>query len=115
MKLISYDTKIGTPVRLKKAYLWTEEEVADTGTWAGGADYIPGLDAGQWTVKFDKPDFRGHGAKPHWTLDEVNEYWEIIPEPYPPVPSIEECEREAERAHQMDAWEDEELERRVGA
>ena len=75
---VSYDTPVGTPVRLKKAFMWSDEEVGDTGTFTGGADYLPGLDAGQWTVALDKPNCYGHRSKPHWTLDELNEYWELI-------------------------------------
>ncbi len=58
---------------------WGDDEGA-TGVYEGGADYVPGLDAGCFTVKLDKPNRFGHLAAAHWTYVEVCETWEKIPE-----------------------------------
>jgi len=71
----------GDRVQLKKRFLWDSTPIGTTGTFEGGAEYVPGLDAGQYTVKLDEPDAHGRLSSVHWTLDEVKEHWERIPEP----------------------------------
>ena len=52
--------------------------VGTLGTYEGGADYVPGLDAGCFTVRYDEPNEVGHLASAHWTYGEVCDCWEVV-------------------------------------
>jgi hypothetical protein len=47
----------------------------DKGTLVFGADYVPGWDAGRWTVELDDPGDRRHTAASYWTESEMRESW----------------------------------------
>lgn len=48
------------------------------GTYQGGADYVPGWDAGKFEVLLDHPNEYGHKYALHWTYDEVCRYWQKV-------------------------------------
>jgi hypothetical protein len=55
-------------------------EVGDTGTCTFGSDYVPGLDAGRWTVEpdaFPAKSRYGHRAINYWTSEEMLGSWEV--------------------------------------
>lgn len=51
------------------------------GIYKGGADYVPGLDAGNFVVEFESGPqdwFWDHRSMAHWTYDEVMSTWEVV-------------------------------------
>jgi len=58
--------------------------LGDLATYEGGADYVPGLDAGQYAVKLDQPNGRGHRGEAYWDLPSLQADWDrIIEKPAP--------------------------------
>jgi hypothetical protein len=59
-------------------------EVGDTGTYRGdGADYVPGLDAGRYTVwpdRFPEASPYNHNAVSYWSRDEMFASWQPVRE-----------------------------------
>lgn len=58
------------------------KETGTLGTYTFGEDYVPGLDAGNFRVTFDRPAkwFYGHLSMSHWTYEEMMHAWEPITE-----------------------------------
>lgn len=52
-------------------------KVGDTGVYTFGADYVPGWDAGQFTVTLDNPR-TNHRCSNHWTYQELSDYWKKV-------------------------------------
>ena len=50
--------------------------------FSDGAEYVPGLDAGQYTVWHDSidPEWPYHRANNYWTRDEMLRSWEPVPD-----------------------------------
>lgn len=68
--------RVGSRVRCLKAH--SGIEVGDLGTFTFGADYVPGWDAGRFTVEVDKFPAEspyGHRAISYWTEAEMAESW----------------------------------------
>ena len=53
-------------------------KLGDLATYEGGADYVPGLDAGQYAVKLDQPNGRGHRGEAYWDLPGLQADWDRI-------------------------------------
>jgi hypothetical protein len=69
----------GTRLRATRAHMGVE--VGDLGTCTRAEDYVPGLDAGQFTVEpdtFPAASFYGHRAVSYWTREEMLESWRVI-------------------------------------
>ena len=87
-------------VCIKTAPYGTPRE-GDKGTLVFGADYVPGLDAGRWTVKFEQPEGQperalfGHAAANYWTESEMRETW---------APDYALLSSEKPSSAQMDVW-----------
>jgi hypothetical protein len=55
--------------------------VGDLGTVTEAADYLPGWDAGRFTVQpdtFPEKSLYGHRAVSYWTRQEMLESWEKV-------------------------------------
>lgn len=71
--------RVGSRVRCRKAHMGIE--VGDLGTFTFGADYVPGWDAGRFTVEpdlFPGNSPYGHLAVNYWTAVEMSESWEPV-------------------------------------
>lgn len=70
----------GDRVRFREgAFSWANKP-GDLGTFEGGAEYVPGWDAGHYSVALDEPNLYGHRVANHWTQDEVESAWEKVEE-----------------------------------
>jgi hypothetical protein len=69
----------GMRVIALRSHMGVEE--GDLGTVTAGDDYVPGLDAGRFTVQpddFPKKSFYGHRAVSYWTSQELGESWAFL-------------------------------------
>jgi len=68
----------GDRLRRKRAGWWRHSKVGDLATYQGGAEYVPGLDAGQYTVRLDQPNGWGHIGEFYWDLPSLQAHWARI-------------------------------------
>ena len=59
-----------------------DEEIGDTGVITRADDYVPGWDAGMFSVRLDK---NGKSCN-YWTRQEMLESWEVVDERDHPQP-----------------------------
>ena len=70
----------GDRLRRVKLAPYKTAGVGDLATYEGGAEYVPGLDAGLFTVKLDQPNEYGHIGEAYWDLASLQEDWVRIVE-----------------------------------